>query len=87
MNKKCFKQFITLQSFFILPCKGIEAWACEKILCEKGERNTVTYSAAISACEKGGGEGAIERDTITYNAAIMNMGRRVVEGTGSPGRD
>jgi pentatricopeptide repeat domain-containing protein 1 len=46
------------------------------------ERNTVTYSAVISACRNGGqwehalrlleemGQQGVERNTITYNAAI-----------------
>ena len=51
------------------------------------EQDTITYSAAISACEKGEawqhalalfgamGPAAVEQDTITYNAAISACGK------------
>ena len=53
-----------------MPSKGVE-------------RNTITYNAAISACEKGGqwkealgllsvtASKDVERDTITYNTAVF----------------
>ena len=60
--------------------EGLELF--ERMLGECGQRITITYSAAISACEKGRPRPqalqlfkrirseSVLRDTITYNAAI-----------------
>ena len=59
----------------------------ERMLGEGVQRNTITYSAAMSACEKGEQwQQALElfermwcesemRDTIAYNAAICAYGK------------